>query len=455
MLNTLQKPRTFLSAFVASAFLAGCATAPPPEQEVILSDALPETTDVAGKWASAAEAGEVPDGWLKSYNDPQMEAVVGEALKNNLGLRTAAANVDAAAGQATIAGARLKPTVGLGGGAANEAGDGSYGVNANVSWEVDVWGRLRSLSAASEQQFLAAQATFEFARLSLAAQTAKAWYLATEAAQHRKLAEESVGIFSQLLEIVEAREAVGRVSDQDVALARADLAAAEERLRGTEGGYQSAVRSLELLLGRYPGAEMEVAEEFVPVPAVPPAGLPSDLLDRRFDLVAAEANVKAQFQNVEASKLAKLPSFSLTAAGGLSSNSTPDSSFFNIGANFLQPVFNAGALQAQVEIETALQEAALASYGQTALAAFNEVETSLTNVALLRERVEFQSSAVDDNKIAVERTQTQYEVGRVDLLSLLQVQTRELSARSALIRLQNEELAEHINLHLALGGDFE
>lgn len=447
--------RTFLVAFMVSALIAGCATTPPPEQEVILSEALPETTVIGGKWTSAAQTGEVPDGWLKSYNDPRMEAVVGEALKNNLGLRAAAANVEAAAGAATIAGARLKPIVGLGGGGVNNAGDGSYGVGANVSWEIDVWGRLRSLSAASEQEFLAAQATFEFARQSLAAQTAKAWYLATEAAQQRKLAQQSVGIFSQLLKIVEKRQDMGRVSEQDVALARADLAGAEERLRGAEGGYQSAVRSLELLLGRYPGAEMEVAEEFVPVPAVPPAGMPSTLLERRFDLITAEANVKSQFLDVEAAKLAKLPRFSLSARGGLAGGNTPDSSFFNIAGNFLAPIFNAGALQAQVEIQTAEQEAALVSYGQQALVAFNEVETALTNVALFRERVGFQSAAVSDSMIAVEKTQAQYEVGRVDLLSLLQIQTRELSARSALIRLQNAELAEHINLHLALGGDFE
>jgi multidrug efflux system outer membrane protein len=455
-----------LLALGASLALTGCATKAPPSQAEILAEVLPETTVIPGKWASAAEAGQVPDGWLKSYNDPQMEAVVGEALKNNLGLRAASANLDAAAAAATIAGARLKPTVGLGGGGSSQTvaqGGGpsqSYGADVNVSWELDVWGKLRTMSEASEQEFLAAQADFEFARQSLAAQAAKAWYLATEALQHRTLAEQFVDKNKKVLELVEKQQAAGRVSEQDVALARADLASAEESLRGTEAGYQQAVRSLELLLGRYPSAEMEVAEEFVPVPPIPPAGLPSALLERRYDLVAAEREVKAQFQQVEAAKLAKLPSFSLTAGAGASSNALNDMlgqgpGFFNIGANFLAPIFTGGALDAQVDIQTAQQEVALANYGQQALVALSEVESGLANLGLLDERVQFQMAAVKDNATAVEKMQRQLEVGRIDLLSVLQVQSRELAARSTLIRLQNAKLIEHINLHLALGGDFE
>jgi outer membrane protein TolC len=196
------------------------------------------------------------------------------------------------------------------------------------------------------------------------------------------------------------------------------------------------------------------------VPPIPPAGLPSALLERRYDLVAAEREVKAQFQQVEAAKLAKLPSFSLTAGAGASSNALNDMlgqgpGFFNIGANFLAPIFTGGALDAQVDIQTAQQEVALANYGQQALVALSEVESGLANLGLLDERVQFQMAAVKDNATAVEKMQRQFEVGRIDLLSVLQVQSRELAARSSLIRLQNAELIEHINLHLALGGGFE
>ena len=440
---------------------AGCATAPPPTTEEVVEQALPETP-IRSTWSAAAETGAVPDGWLKTFNDPRMEAVVGEALQKNLGLRGVAAQLDAAAGAARLAGAALKPVVGLGGsGEAQTVADTtSSGANLTASWELDVWGRLRTLRNASEEEFNAAQADFDFARESLAAQTAKAWYLATDARQQLRLAERSVGIYSELLELVGKQLDAGRVGRQDVALAEADLAGAEERLRSAQGADQQAVRSLEILLGRYPSAELDVAEQFVPVPPPVPAGMPSDLLERRFDLIAAERRVASAFQGVEAARLARLPSISLTAGGGVASSGLgdllgSDPEFFNIGANFFQPIYQGGAIEAQIEIATAQQEAALAAYGQSALVAFGEVETALANEQLLRERESFQQAAVEDNAEAVRLNQRQFEVGRVDMLSVLQIQNRELAAQSALISLKSARLEQRIDLHLALGGGFE
>jgi outer membrane protein TolC len=199
-------------ALATAALLVACATAPSPTAEEILPQALPDT-QIRSVWSAAAEQGTVPDGWLKSFDDPQMEAVVGEALQRNLGLRGVAAQLDAAAGAARLAGAQLKPVVGLGGaGTAQTASGGtSYNVGVNASWELDIWGRLRSLREASEEAFNAAQADFDFARESLAAQTAKTWYLATEAGQQLALAKESVSIYAQLLDLVGKQLDAGRV----------------------------------------------------------------------------------------------------------------------------------------------------------------------------------------------------------------------------------------------------
>jgi NodT family efflux transporter outer membrane factor (OMF) lipoprotein len=441
--------------------MVACATAPSPTVEEIVPQALPDT-QIRSVWSAAAEQGTVPDGWLKSFDDPQMEAVVGEALQRNLGLRGVAAQLDAAAGAARLAGAQLKPVVGLGGaGTAQTASGGtSYNVGVNASWELDIWGRLRSLREASEEAFNAAQADFDFARESLAAQTAKTWYLATEAGQQLALAKESVSIYAQLLDLVGKQLDAGRVGQQEVSLARADLRSAEERSKSAEGGYQQAVRSLEILLGRYPSAEMETAKEFVPVPPPVPAGLPSDILLRRYDIVAAERRVAAAFQGVQAARLAKLPSISLTAGGGVASNGLSEllgasPGFFDVGTNFFQPIYQGGAIEAQIEIQTAQQEQALAAYGQNVLVVFGEVETALTNEVLLAEREQFQQAVVDDNAEAVRLARRQFEVGRTALLSVLQIQNRELAARSALIRLENARLEQRINLHLVLGGSFE
>jgi multidrug efflux system outer membrane protein len=162
---------------------------------------------------------------------------------------------------------------------------------------------------------------------------------------------------------------------------------------------------------------------------------------------------------VEAAKAAKLPSLSLTASGGSSSDVLLEAvglggSFFSLGANFVAPLDIGGGLQVQVEIETAEQEAALAAYGGLALRVFSEVELALSNETLLLEREGFLAPAVENNTSAVKAAQTQYKLGTVDLLSVLQLETRLLNSRIELVRMKNSRLAQRIDLHLALGGDF-
>ena len=457
-----------LAGLVSAAVLAGvfgCKSAKEgPTTQRIVEDSIGAET-VRPVWAEAAAEGRVPDGWLKTFNDPKMEALVVEALQNNMALRAASSRVDAAAAAAVVAGARKKPVVAAGGGAGAgvvSGGDdvGGGGVGLNVSWEVDVWGRLDSIQTAAEEQLAAVQAQFEFARQSLAAQTAKAWYLASETQQLLVLSNETVGIYSQIADIVQAKVNQGQVTPQDLNLAKADFAAAQERARSAEQAHKEAVRSLELLLGRYPSAELEVAEQFVPVPPPIPAGIPSDVLDRRPDLIAAEATARAAFQNVQVAKLAKLPQVALTAGGGAASSELSDalglgSGFFGAGANFLAPVYTGGRLEAEIEIATANQEQALANFGQTALVAFKEVEEALLGEKLLAERELLLQTAVAENEEALRIAKVRYDTGAVSMLDVLQMQARTDLARTALIDMKSRRLAQRIDLHLALGGSFE
>jgi len=444
--------------------VTACATpAPPPPQEDIVEEALPETTEVAVTWGEVIAEGAVKDGWITTFNDPKLIEIVDEALLNNRDIAVAAANVDIASGLATQAGAQLVPAVAVGGAgqSANRGGTETNvaGAALNVEWELDIWGRLGSEAAAAEETLRSTQATFEFARQSLVAQTAKAWYMSTEVNLHKQLADESVDIHSKILDIVNKKVELGAASPQDAHLAKADLAGAKERQRQAVGALEQSVRSLEVMLGRYPAKELEVPSEFVPVPPPIPVGIPAEVLERRPDLLAAERQVAAAFHRVEAAKAAKLPSLSLTASGGSSSDELLDlvglgGSFFSLGANFAAPLDIGGGLQAQVEIETAEQEAALAAYGGLALRVFSEVESSLRDETLLMEREEFLAIAVDSNSSAMKAAQTQYDLGAVDLLSVLQMQARLLNSRIEMVRIQNARLAGRIDLHLALGGDF-
>lgn len=450
--------------------LAACATtAPEPTTEQVVAEALPETTEIASAftagpgWDEVVARGAAEDGWLKSFGDPELERIVDEALQNNRDLAAATANLDAAAALAEQAGARLVPAVSVGGSAQETSrGDSRSslsGAALNVQWELDIWGKLAAQAAAAEAVFRASEAELEAARRSLVAQIAKAWYQATETNLQLALTQEAVEIYAQMLKIAETRSEVGAGSPQDVFLAKADLNAAKERQRQAIGALTQAVRSIEVVLGRYPSAELEIAREFVPTPPPIPVGVPADLLERRPDLIAAERQVAAAFQRAEAARAARLPSVALTASGGNSSNELIDligasGSFFNVGANFVAPLDVGGALAAQVDIETAQQEAALANYGGTALRAFAEVESALTNEALLREREDFLEAAVKNNADALAVARTRYDVGQVDFLSVLQMQARALNSRIQLIRIKNARLAQRIDLHLALGGDF-
>ena len=449
--------------------ITACATPEPaPPLEEVMDQALPETTEIAESftevpsWEDVIAEGAVKDGWLATFEDEKLLEIVDEALKNNRDLAVVSANLGVAAGLATQAGAQLAPAVSVGGGGASTTRDGSSsnvsGAALSASWELDIWGKLGATASAAEEEYRAPAADLEAARQSLVAQTAKAWFLATEANLQKQLAEEAVGLYTETLAIVQTRHDVGAGQPQDVHLAKADLAAAEERQRHSLGAFIQSVRSIEVLLGRYPAAELEVPQVFVPTPPGIPVGIPAALLERRPDLIAAERRVAAAYQRVDAAKAAKLPSVSLTATGGSPSTELAEllggGNFFTLGANFIAPLDIGGGLQAQVEIETANQEAALATYGSIALNAFNEVESALTNESLLLEREGFLAEAVGNNETALGITQIQYDVGQVDFLSVLQLQARTLNSQITLIRIKNTRLAQRVDLHLALGGSF-
>jgi outer membrane protein TolC len=168
-------------------------------------------------------------------------------------------------------------------------------------------------------------------------------------------------------------------------------------------------------------------------------------------LIAAERRVAAAFYQSEDARLARLPSFTLNAQGGYSSLTN---AIGQLSAGMYAPLYTGGLLEGQVDIATADQKAAIAAYGQTLLNAFQEVENALANGDLFAKREKYLEKAVAENERALQKVQAQFKVGRIDLLSVLQIQARVLGARSALIAVRNERLAQRVNLHLALGGSF-
>jgi NodT family efflux transporter outer membrane factor (OMF) lipoprotein len=330
----------------------------------------------------------------------------------------------------------------------------------NASLELDVWARLRYGEAAAQAQSQAVVADYGYARQSLAALVTKSWYLAIEAGLQRELAGQALHAAQELQRMAGERYRIGVGDEQAVAEAAANVGSYRDRQRQITQARDEALRALELLLGRYPGAEISVAQRLAPMPEPLPVGVPSELLERRPDVIAAERRVAAAFDRVGEAKAARLPRISLTASvSALSSDllvlqdrSNPG---FGFGANLFAPLYQGGALQAQVEVRNAEQKQAMAEYARIAQRSFGEVENALGADLALRERDAILARNIVDNERALELAQVQYRVGKVDLRAVEQRQLALYAARTAHLRVQTDRLAQRANLYLALGGGFD
>jgi multidrug efflux system outer membrane protein len=446
----------------AAGAIVGCVIKGPPPAEDIQREALAHTTVPAGWKGNAGLAQPVADRWLDSFNDAILIALVDEAIAYNADLKVAAARVEQAAGYVKVAGATLLPAVGvLGHGGGKSGGDGGLqGIWLNASLELDVWGRIRYGQAAAQAQFASGDADYAYARQSLAALVAKSYFLAIEAGLQRSIAQDVLGSSGELLRLSQDRLRIGAGDEQAVAEARANIGSYRDTLRQVEYSRDQALRALELLLGRYPAAEIAVADQLAAMPPPVPVGLPSELLERRPDVIAAERRVAAAFDRVEEAKAAQLPRISLTAGGSsvssellvLKEHSNP---IWSLGANLVAPLYQGGALRAQVEIRTAEQKLAVADYGRIAQRAFNDVEGALSAEVALRDRDAILVENIKDNQRALDLAQIQYKVGKIDLRVVEQRQLALYGARTSRLHVQSEQLAQRVNLHLALGGSFE
>lgn len=430
------------------------------------------TIQTPASWtaASAGNQGRISTGWLAEFSDAGLGAVVDEALARNRNLKAAAARMRQAE-EIRIAGrSRHFPRIGSdtsagfsasGNGPAPSTSSERYGLTVAAAWEMDLWGRLRDLSAADDADLAGARADFRGARLSLAAATARAWCNLIAAGQQLELAKSTLDSYERNLRTIERIYKGTGQGALDVQLGRTNVSSAQGSVKISERDRDEAARTLELLLGRYPSAAIQAGKELPVLRAKVPSGLPGDLIERRPDLAAARARIFASARRADAARKSLLPSLSLTASGG-----TPVSRFAqlldpswlvaSIGANISQPVFEGGALAAGARGALAVNEAAIHDYAQVALEAFREVESALSAEVSLAEQEKALVAEVEQAALAERQAERDYTEGLDDnILRVLESQRRATSARLGLIRLRNQRLLNRIDLHLALGGDFK
>lgn len=450
-----------LLALALTCMAGGCAVKSPPDHQALLADALPHAA-IPERWGTTASEAASTLSWPPGFGDPKLEALIREALLYNADLRQAAARVEQAEALAVEAGAQLQPQLTAAGrkGVKLSEGDGLMGAFLTARWELDLWGRIRAEQNAAKAQLAATQDDQAFARLSIAAAVAKTWFIASEARQQLDLAGQSTRASAQMVELMRERNHVGASSDTDVIQAEVRLDERKDAERNLEQSRAQAVRALEILLGRYPNAALESPERFTAIPPDVPAGLPSELLERRPDIVAAEQRVIAAFYQVEEARAARLPRISLTAGVNVISSDllflkNRDNPMGSAGAGITAPIFSGGALQGQLDVSKAEQKAAVAAYAQSALNAFGEVENALSQDIALRERDAVLSDAVNAKKHQLALATKRKQIGPGDLRDVVNAELSLIASQSDLLHVESAARVQRVNLYLALGGGFE
>jgi NodT family efflux transporter outer membrane factor (OMF) lipoprotein len=416
--------------------------------------------------------------WWTSFEDPRLDSLVTEALTHNYNFQAAATRLDQAAALARIAGADLWPQLNLGAqgrrqkqnfiglpvpgseGGVLSSTSTSLGVSVDMSWEIDLWGRIRAGQSAALADAQATYADVAGVQLSLASQTAKTWFAVIEARQQLKLSQDTVESFRQAADVVRERFNLGVRTSLDLRLALTQLHQAEALLYFREQQLEFAVRQLEVLLGRYPSGGLETVDELPTLPGPVPGALPSELLYRRPDLASAERRIAAADKRLAEAKRSLLPRISLTGGAGTVSSELgdlvdTDFSVWNLVGNIVQPLFQGGRLRANVDLNEARTREALLGFGEAALRAFAEVENALVAEESLTDQERALADAAEQSVGAQRLAEEQYLIGLIEYITVLESQRRALTAQSELIRIRRQRLDARVDLHLALGGGFQ
>ncbi|MGD9943108.1 MAG: efflux transporter outer membrane subunit [Burkholderiaceae bacterium] len=420
-----------------------------------------QATPGGGVWQPAKPADLQGGPWWHAFDDPVLAGLMADVERGNQNLRQAEARLRAA--RAAIAGARagLAPTVGGSVSAAQRRQAGSsgdsYSLSASASWEIDLWGRVRDTISASEAAAAASEHDLAATLLSSQIQLARSYFQLRIADAQRGLLDEAVASYERSLKLARDRLAAGVVSRADVVQAQAQLKAAEAQRLDVGITRAQLEHAIAVLTGRAP-ADLSLAAASLDetVPGVPP-GVPSELLQRRPDIAAAERRVAQANAQIGIAQAAFYPSLTLSASGGFTSNRLADwlslpSRVWSLGPSLAALLFDGGARDAVREQTLADYDQTVAVYRQTVLTAFQEVEDNLAALRVLAAEEQVQREALAAARQSLELVTAQYKAGTVSYLNVIQAQTTALQNELTVLALRGRRFAATVGLISALGG---
>ena len=459
--------KTLLIVAIASA-IAGCATTTPTSPPPV--DLPPATIDHLEL-----------SHWWTEFDEPALDRLVDEALANNLDLRLAMARIDEARAQVTAASANLYPSLSLGVNASrskvSEVGGipiprgvsaitNNYQLALNASYEIDLWGKYRTATQAAQNDLLATQYARETVRTAVAAQVAQTYFQLIAADAQLKLLQDTLALREQTVALQTDRAQAGVIGQYDLAQAKAERDAVVADIATAQRAVAQFESALAVVVGRSPrevftpSVEREPSlDNLLAVPTVP-AGLPSDVLERRPDVRQIEKQLAAASLRIDQARADYFPSLSLTGQLGtesidLAKIASGPALIWSIGAGLVQPLLNLKSIDANVETQTARREALVVTYQQTVQSAFKDAHDALAANQTTRAALAAQTTRKQNLQQAYELSDLRYRSGYSPYLEVLDAQRQLLQAQTLSILAARDVRLALVDLAKALGGGWD
>jgi multidrug efflux system outer membrane protein len=464
-------------AFIVALALAGCMVGPNYRQ--------PEP-NMPPKWQEASAPSEMTQptqlaDWWMTFNDPILDQLIKEAICGNLSLKQAESRLRQARAQRRIAAAGFWPSVNasgtyqrirgatLSGVTSGTAGAGGgaefslYEAGFDASWELDMFGGVRRSIEAASANVGAALEDRRDVLVSLLAEVAINYVNLRGFQRQIVISEENLKAQRETLELTKQQFEAGTTTELVVAQSQTQVAATAAQIPVLETSVRQTIHQLSVLLGKEPMALSELLSQTAPIPAGPPqipVGLPSELLRQRADIRRAERQLAAATANIGVATADLFPKFSLTGSLGrqgmtFESLGQPANKFWSVGPSVSWPVFDAGSIRANIQVQSEIQKQTAAAYEQTVLTALQEVEDVLVAYAKEQSRRKELVIAADSSRQAYELANQQYLLGTTDFLNVLIAQRALYAAQSALVQSDAALSANMVTLYKALGGGWQ
>ncbi|RSE35608.1 multidrug efflux RND transporter AdeIJK outer membrane channel subunit AdeK [Acinetobacter junii] len=443
--------------------LAACQSMRGPEP--VVNTAIPESF---ASYSNASGTSIAEQGYKDFFADPRLLQVIDMSLANNRDLRTAALNIQKAQQQYQISENNQLPTIGASGSAVRQVTPSrdpnnpysTYQVGLGLTaYELDFWGRVRSLKDAALDSYLATQSSRDATQISLIGQVTQAWLNYSFASAQLKLAEQTLKAQQESFNLNKKRFDVGIDSEIPVRQAQISVETARNDVANYKTQIAQAQNLLSLLVGQ------PVPENLLPKQQVAritqknvlTAGLPSDLLNNRPDVKVAEYQLSAAGANIGAAKARLFPTISLTGSAGYASTDLSDlfksgNALWSIGPSIDMPIFDWGTRRANVKISETDQKIALSNYEKSVQSAFREVNDALATRANIGDRLSAQRRLVDATNTTYKLSNARFRAGIDSYLTVLDAQRSAYSAEQGLLLLQQADLNNQVELYKTLGG---